>query len=162
MEAVKKLLIVVGALAATTLGLTSPAHADSTRLTGRDCSADIWFDGQGIQHDGSRCAQARIHYAAQNSVTWKISTYEIRYDVSSGLSYGPHNNENPFKVGKGFQSGTQTWLSPDSGDANVGWFYRTGFPTAYTYKGQTVVNIDAYADIPGAADPRLDLDTATW
>jgi hypothetical protein len=162
MNSLKKLLLTATTLVIAMLGLTAPAHADSTKLTGRDCVAEIWFDGNGFQHDGSRCAQARIHYTSQNAVTWKISYYEIRYDVSAGLSYGPHNNENPYKVGKGFQSGTQTWLSPDSGDANVGWFSRSDFPTSYTYKGQTVVNIDAMADIPGASDPRLDLDTATW
>lgn len=161
MDRVKKVAFMVIAMAAVVLVTGAPAQADQ-KNTGQDCANYYWFDGQGIQHAGYRCAQGRVNYSSYNAVLWKITSYDMRYDVSAGLSFGPHNNENPFKIDSGWKSGTQSWLSPDSGDANVGWFNRGGYPTSYTYKGQTVVKIDAYADIPGAADPRLDCDTANW
>ena len=143
------------------LGMVGPANADQ-KYTGRDCASYYIFNGSSYVLVGSRCAQGRVNYSSYSQVIWKITSYDMKYDVTGDLSYGPHNNENPFAIASGFKSGTASWLSPDSGDANVGWFNRGGYPTSYTYKGQTVVKIDAYADIPGSPDPRLDCDTATW
>jgi hypothetical protein len=130
-------------------------------LTGRTCYNEYYYDGQGIQHLGYRCAQAYDRYIKYNSSLYRIDDYYIRYDVSSGLSYGAHNNENPWRIKQGFNSGTASWLSPDSGNANVGYFRRDQ-GTTYTYIGGTVNAIDAYADIPSVSDPDLHLETATF
>lgn len=149
-------------LAATigfSLGVT-PAHAES-RSAGRDCVSEWYYDLQAIQRLGYRCAEARVNYVSESGVLWKIQNYQMRYTVSAGMSFGARNNENPFQVSSGFRSGTSQWLSADSGDVGS-WFTRTGFPTAFTYKGQTVVKISAYPDVPKVADPKLSLSTSTW
>ena len=143
------------------VGTATPALASSHANTGRACVQQYYFDAQSIQHLGSRCAQAYNDYTAVSSTLYRIDDYYIRYDVTAGLSYGPHNNENPWKVAKGYNSGTQAWLSPDSGNANLGYFKRDQ-GTTYTYRGQTVINIDAYPDVPNVADPKLNLDTAQF
>jgi hypothetical protein len=90
------------------------------------------------------------------------SPYEMNYTVSGPLSFGANNNENPFKIDQGFERGTQTFLSADSGSANVGWFTRSGYGNGYSFKGESHITIDAFADIPGAADPDLKLQTSDW
>ncbi len=142
-------------------GVDSAGITYKKAYTGRDCYTEYWWDGQQLQ-PGTRCAQAYNEYVSYNSVLWRIDQYRIRYDVSDGLDFGPHNNERPWKVGSGYGSGTQSWDSPDAGPTNTGYFLRNIPGSAYTYKGQTVVNIDAWPDIPGVPDPRLDLDTATF
>ncbi|WP_019874437.1 hypothetical protein [Sporichthya polymorpha] len=159
MQHSRKVAVIAGAAALAVLGGAGAATA-AQKLTGQDCSQEYFFNGQGIEQAGYRCAQARINYSSYSAVLWEISSYDIQYTVSPGLQYGARNDENIYKVATGFSSGTKEWKSPDSGDANVGWFNRN-VPNAKTYKGQTSVQIDAYADKEGP-DPRLDLDTATW
>jgi hypothetical protein len=110
---------------------------------------------------GARCAQGRIDYES-DGVLWHIFAYEMNYTVSGPLSFGANNNENPSKIDQGFERGTQTFLSADSGSANVGWFTRSGYGNGYSFKGESHITIDAFADIPGAADPDLKLQTSDW
>jgi hypothetical protein len=154
--------LVTTTLTLAVVGGAPHALADTTRLTGRTCDNyyTIGLDGS-QQLLGSRCAQARIHYVSDGTL-WHITTYDMKYTVSGPLSYGANNNENPFKIDGGFEGGTQTWLSADSGSANVGWFNRSGYPNGYSYKGESHISIHAYADIPSAGDPDLKLQTSTW
>jgi hypothetical protein len=131
--------------------------------TGRDCATERYWNGQYWVERGTRCAQAYNEYVKSSSVLWRIDDYYIRYDVSAGLDYGPHNNERSWEVVAGYKSGDNSYNSPDAGTTNTGYFVRDPGPgQTYTYQGQTVVNIDAWPDIPGDADPRLDLDSQTF
>jgi hypothetical protein len=154
-------VLIVGALACL-LSLASAAVASAAEQnTGQDCVQEYYFDGQGIQHLGSRCARASVVYFTESSVLWYIDYYQILYSVTAGLSYGPHNNENPARVASGFNSGQGSGLSPDNGATNA-WINRTYWGSSYTYRGQTVFAIDAYPDIPDVGDPDLQISTASW
>jgi hypothetical protein len=147
---------------ASSVALTTAIGAQAAQQgTGRTCRTYYWFDGQGLQHAGDRCAQGRVNYSSQSSTLWQIDSYDMYYSVSAGLSYGPHNNENPARVSSGFSSGMQQGLSADSGSTNS-WINRSYWGTSYTYKGQTTFRMDAYPDIPGASDPDLVISTAAW
>jgi hypothetical protein len=154
-------LLALTAVSGTVLLATAVAAQATTQPTGRNCRSYYWYDGQGLQHAGDRCAQGRVNYSSYNSVLWTISSYDMYYTVTAGLSYGPHNNENPAKITSGYSSGTQSGLSADSGATNT-WISRTYWGTSHTLKGQTVFRMDAYPDIPGAGDPDLDVSTASW
>ena len=145
--------------AAAALPLFSSGALAATKPTGQTCVA--YYSEPGHVFIGQRCATANIIYSSASGNRWHIDYYNIYYTVTGSLSYGPHNNENQSKVSAGFQSGTQAWVSPDSGGANT-WISRTGWPGAYSYSGQTVFHIDAWPDIPGSPDPDLSIGTATW
>lgn len=157
---IKKGLFVVAVAAAVLATIPAVATAAS-KPTGRSCQGSYYYDGQGIQRYGYRCAEAEVIYASSSSVLWQINYYRILYTVSAGMSYGPHNNENPAQINSGFHSGQQSGLSPDSGITNS-WISRTYWGTSRTYKGQTVFHINAYPDIPDVSDPRLGIATARW
>jgi hypothetical protein len=148
------------ALGATTLGTAGAvAHANSSP-TGQSCTTEYFFNGQGIEIVGHRCAKASVNYTAANSSWWDITSYDILYTVTSGMTYGPHNNEDPASISSGFAGGTQSWLSPDSG-ATGSWINRN-YPDSFSYKGQTVFHITAVPDIPNTPDPHLGIATATF
>src|SRR5436309_11523259 len=128
---IRLLALAVVSSAALTTAISAQA---STQGTGRTCRTYYWFDGQGLQHAGDRCAQGRVSYSSQSSTLWQIDSYDMYYSVSAGLSYGPHNNENPARVSSGFSSGMQQGLSADSGATNT-WITRSYWGTSYTYKG---------------------------
>jgi hypothetical protein len=155
-----RLLFFLITFAAFALSIPVVASA-SERPTGQDCVYETFFNGQGIQVLGHRCAKAYISYSSVDATRWKITSYRIYYDVSGGLSYGATNSETPAYIKSGYLSGMQSGDSADSGATND-WIYRTFWTTSYTYKAQTVFHIRAYPDIPGNPDPRLEIETSEW
>ena len=155
-----RLVLLVGLLVLLVMAGAGVASA-SEQATGQTCTNEYFFNGQGLQILGHRCAKGSVVYSSQSSVLWFIDYYKILYTVTAGMSYGPHNNENPARVSSGYQSGQQSGLSPDSG-VTGSWISRTYWGTTYTYKGQTTFTIDAYPDIPSVSDPDLRISTATW
>jgi hypothetical protein len=156
----RKLGIAMAVLALSAFAV--PAVSAAAEIaTGRTCVQEVWYDGQGLQHLGSRCAQGSVVYASYDATRWNTDYYKILYSVSAGLSYGPANNENPAWMKSGFAGGTQQWLSPDSGATNT-WISRTGFPNTLSYKGQSRFAINAYPDVPNVSDPKLYIETSNW
>src|SRR6266571_3932044 len=96
-------------------GLGAVAEA-AQQPTGRACNTEYFFNGQGAEITGHRCATAKVTYAASDTTHWQITSYQILYTVTDGLDYGPHNNEDPASISDGYYAGgAQSWLSPDSG-----------------------------------------------
>ena len=147
-------------LVAVVLATAATAQAGQV-YTGRSCVSEWYYDAQSIQRLGYRCAQGRVNFWDTGGVRWHIVDYDMLYTVSAGMSYGPHNNENPAWIASGYSSGMRSGLSADSGPTGY-WFKRTFWGDSWTYKGPTRFAMNAYPDIPNVSDPRLYIETSIF
>lgn len=151
--------------AATGLGLAAGA---AIGVAPSPAGAETYYTGSCIHtHRGGdgvvryRTFQARINGAIeQGTGKYVWVSYDYRYIVDPGLSFGPHSNEK-VEVTEGYVSGlSNPWWSPDSHGTSGSWIAEANWKGIKSWWGWTRVKFTAWFDIPSVSDPSCSTTTA--
>lgn len=149
--------IALGIAGAALVGSAAPPADAETYYTGSCSYAQHGTDGV----TRYRNFQARINGSIeQGTGRYLWSSYDYRYTVDPGLTFGPHSDER-VTVTQGYVSGlTNPWQSPDSHGTSGGWIAEPNWKGIRSSWGWTRVSFYAAFDVPSTPDPHCTTTTA--